>query len=322
MSIRIGFVGTGGIAGMHLNILPNIDGAELVAFSDLILERAQAVAERHGGRAYDDYHVMLDKEELDAVYVCLPPFAHGDAEISVIDKGINLFVEKPQALDNITAQDIANRIEDRGVTTAGGYNWRYLDITERAKNLLVGVQPSLGLGYWIGNTPGAPWWRKKSESGGQIVEQTTHVYDCARYLMGEVVSVYASGAKTGLMHDIPDYDVEDASTASLTFESGAVATILSSCVAEQGYGTGLHIISRGMTIKIEGNKLAVEREGETVRYTGKNNPYQTENETFIKAIKTGDPSIVKSNYSDGIKSLAVTLAANQSIETGKVVELT
>ena len=170
-----------------------------------------------------------------------------------------------------------------------GYNWRYLDITERARELLSTVQVALAFGYWIGNTPGSPWWRVKAKSGGQIVEQTTHVYDCARYLMGDIVSVYAAGNR-GLMQDLPDYDVEDASTVSLTFDNGAVATILSSCVAEQGYGTGLQVITRGMTVKIEGGNLVVEKEDETVGYVGRNNPYQLENELFLQADGFSSPS--------------------------------
>lgn len=320
MGVRIGFIGTGGIAGMHLSLLPDIERAELVAFSDLLIERAQAAADKCGGRAYADYREMLDSEQLDAVYVCLPPFAHGDPESAVLERNLHLFVEKPQALDMGIARDIAARVEESGILSCVGYNWRYLDVTEKARELLSGIRPALALGYWIGNTPGSPWWRVKSKSGGQIVEQTTHVYDCARYLMGDVVSVYAAG-NTGLMQDLPNYDVEDASTVSLTFESGAVATILSSCVAEQGYGTGLQVIARGITVKIEGRSLVVERENETVKYPGRNNPYQLENELFLQAIEEGNPSLIRSAYGDVVNSLAVTLAANESMETGQVVHL-
>ena len=320
MGVRIGFIGTGGIAGMHLGLLPEIERAELVAYADIMIERAQAAADRCGGRPYGDYREMLDREQLDAVYVCLPPFAHGDPEFAVLERNLHLFVEKPQALDVDTARDIAAKVEESGVLSCVGYNWRYLDTTQRARELLSGVRPALALGYWIGNTPGSPWWRVKSKSGGQIVEQTTHVYDCARYLMGEVVSVYAAGTK-GLMEDLPNYDVEDASTVSLTFESGAVATILSSCVAEQGYGTALEVIARGLTVKIAGGNLEIVREDETVRYPGRNNPYKLENELFLQAIEDGNPSLIRSAYGDVVNSLAVTLAANESMETGEVVRL-
>ena len=61
MGVRIGFIGTGGIAGMHLGLLPDIERAELVAYADIQIERAQAAADRCGGRAYGDYREMLDR---------------------------------------------------------------------------------------------------------------------------------------------------------------------------------------------------------------------------------------------------------------------
>jgi predicted dehydrogenase len=185
MAVRIGFIGTGGIANHHLNLLPNIERANLVAFSDVVEEKAQAAAARFNGTAYSDYRQMLEAEELDAVYVCLPPFAHGDPEMAVIEHNLHLFVEKPLSTDLSVAQNISEAIDRAGIIACVGYNWRHQDTTDQALELLKGKRPALGIGYWIGGTPGVGWWRVKAQSGGQIVEQTTHVFDTARYLMGE-----------------------------------------------------------------------------------------------------------------------------------------
>lgn len=319
MAVRIGFIGTGGIANHHLNILPQIERAQLVAFTDAIPERAQAAAARFNGRAYTDYRQMLDNEQLDAVYICLPPFAHGDPERAVIEHRCPLFVEKPLSTDLAVAQDIAGRIEQAGLISCVGYNWRYLDLTDRAKEALAGRRPALGIGYWIGGTPGVAWWRVKAQSGGQTVEQTTHIFDIARYLMGEVTTVYGAASR-GLVTDLPGYDVEDASAVSLTFANGAVATILSSCVADQGYGAELHVIARGLTVKIRGD-LTIEESGKTTTYRQAINPYKRESELFLEAVETGNPSAIRSPYHEGVKTLAVTLAANESFERGAVVRL-
>lgn len=170
MAVRIGFIGAGGIANHHFNQLPGIARAKLVAFSDVVEDRAKAAATRFGGRAYTDYRQMLDKEELDAVYVCLPPFAHGDPEHAVIDRGLALFVEKPLSTDLDVARKIADSIAEKSLITCVGYNWRYMDSTDRAKEILAGRRPALAIGYWIGGTPGVPWWRVKAQSGGQAVE--------------------------------------------------------------------------------------------------------------------------------------------------------
>lgn len=318
MSVRIGFIGTGGIANMHLNLLPNIERAELVAFSDVAIEKAQAAAARYHGKAYADYHEMLDQEALDAVYICLPPFAHGAPERAVIEKKLPMFVEKPLSTDLTIAQETADLIRKNDLISCVGYNWRYLNIADAAQKHLFGLRPSLAIGYWIGGAPGVAWWRTRAGSGGQIVEQTTHVFDFARYLMGEVSSVYAVGS-TGLIDDMPNFDVEDGSTVSLTFKSGAVATILSSCVANQGYGTGIHIITRGKNVKIEGDLLIVEEQNKKMTFKNDNNPYQRESELFLEAIETGDKTAIRSPYEDSIKSLEITLAANRSLDSGEVV---
>src|SRR5438105_2869514 len=96
--VRLGFLGTGGIAGHHLKQLQEVPGAEIVALCDVVAERAEARAQEFGGRAYRDYRQMLEREELDALYVCVPPFAHDDAEVQAARRGIHLFVEKPVTL--------------------------------------------------------------------------------------------------------------------------------------------------------------------------------------------------------------------------------
>ena len=65
----------------------------------------------------------------------------------------------------------------------------------------------------------------------------------------------------------------------------------------------------------------VVREDETIKYPGRNNPYQLENELFLQAVEEGNPSLIRSAYGDVVDSLAVTLAANESMETGEVVRL-
>ena len=82
MAVRIGFIGTGGIAQSHLQTLGGNSDAQLVAYCDLDLERAQKAAEEYGGNAYRDFEKMLDGEELDALVICTPPFAHGDIELA------------------------------------------------------------------------------------------------------------------------------------------------------------------------------------------------------------------------------------------------
>ncbi len=75
--LKVACVGTGFIAGRHLEALSTFPDVEVVAVADAVRERAEEVAGRYGTRAYDDGMALLEKEDLDAVWICVPPFAHG-----------------------------------------------------------------------------------------------------------------------------------------------------------------------------------------------------------------------------------------------------
>ena len=139
--VRIGFIGAGLIANRHLGDLLGFHDVRVVAVADLEPERAAGLAERCGGTAYAEFEEMLDREHLDGVYICVPPFAHGQPEAAVLDRGLPFFVEKPLGADLATAETIAARVAAESIVTATGYHWRYLDITERAQALLAEKRP-------------------------------------------------------------------------------------------------------------------------------------------------------------------------------------
>ena len=93
-TVRVGFVGTGGIATeLHMKQLVDVPGVEFAAMTDARPERAKAAADQFGGKVYADRYELLEKAEIDALYICLPPSAHTDAEIIAAGKGIHLYVE-------------------------------------------------------------------------------------------------------------------------------------------------------------------------------------------------------------------------------------
>ena len=189
---RVGFTGAGFIASRHLGNLLGFDDVAVVAVADPQLDRAREAAARVGGRAYADWADLLDREQLDALYICVPPAVHGAPELAAAERELPFFVEKPIAADLETAETIAREVSARRLVTAVGYHWRYLDTTERARELLSANPARLALGYWLDVTPPPTWWVREAQSGGQLVEQTTHLFDLARLLMGEVTRLYAA----------------------------------------------------------------------------------------------------------------------------------
>jgi predicted dehydrogenase len=133
---RIGVVGAGVIARRHVRTLAAFDDLDVAAVADMQVDRAEALAGTVGATSYGDVRQMLDGERLDAVYVCVPPFAHGEVELEVVERDLPLFVEKPLAADLDTAVRVARRVQDKGLVTGVGYHWRWLDTVERAQELL------------------------------------------------------------------------------------------------------------------------------------------------------------------------------------------
>ena len=221
--IRVAVIGAGGIAGRHIANLAWFPGVRLVGVADPLIEAAEGQARRVAGtRAFADWREMLDKVPADALLICVPPFAHGEPELGAVERGLPFFVEKPIATDLPTAERIGRAVAESGLVTAVGYHWRYLDIVERAAELLAEKPAHLAMGYWWDATPPRDWWVRQATSGGQIVEQTTHIFDLARHLLGEarVVSTVVRHVP-GRERAFPDADVADASVVSVVFDSGA-----------------------------------------------------------------------------------------------------
>jgi myo-inositol 2-dehydrogenase/D-chiro-inositol 1-dehydrogenase len=320
-TVRVGFVGTGGIAQTHLEALSRIEGAQLVAFCDVDAARAESAAARFGGRAYTDYAQMLREEPLDALYVCVPPHAHGDVEQLAAERGIHLFVEKPVARTLECARAVDAAIQKAGILSAVGYHFRYYGATERARERLQGLPIGMAIGYWHGGMPGVPWWRQHALSGGQLVEQTTHIVDLARYLVGEIVEVFAYLAHGVAPLPYPDSDVSEAGVIAMRFANGAVGTITNTCMLNPPGEVALKIYTPDRILEVSWGKLVETEANRREEYSSRDNPYLNEDRAFIEAIRTGDASLIRSTYSDGVRTLAVTLAADESARTGKPVSV-
>ncbi|GGH10921.1 hypothetical protein GCM10007036_07720 [Alsobacter metallidurans] len=308
--LSIGFIGAGGIAGRHVANLQGFDNVEIVGLADPAAERAAEMANRTGARAYADHRAMLDSERLDACYVCLPPFAHGAPERDLIDRRIPFFVEKPLSADEATAEDIAARVAEAGLVTGVGYHWRYLDIVEAAQERLAKTPARLVSGYWLDSTPPPAWWSRQDQSGGQMVEQTTHIFDLARLLVGPVEEVVAMGGRTPRA-DHPDCDVDEASTAALRFASGAVGSVASTCLLRWPHRIGLHLFGDGLALELTEFELMVDvGAGRPVR-GAQGDPFVREDRDFVDAV-TGRPNRIRTPYAEALETHRLATAAARS----------
>jgi myo-inositol 2-dehydrogenase / D-chiro-inositol 1-dehydrogenase len=319
--LRVGCVGTGFIAGEHLRALAGFDDVAVVAVADTVPERAQQTADRYGGRAYGDGLALLDSEDLDAVWLCVPPFAHGALEAAAVDRGVPFFVEKPLALDLPIAQEAADQIAASGLTTAVGYHWRHLEVVQRAAELLARTPAQLVTGYWLDKTPGVSWWPQRAYSGSQVIEQTTHIFDLARALAGEVVSVAAAELAA------PDGagDVPAAASALLRFASGAVGSISSARVLGWRHCVALHVVADGLVVEIAERGLTdhelrvVTADGEEV-LRSEENPIVAEDREFLDVL-LGRVAQARVPYAEALRTHALACAADRAAREGTQVDL-
>ena len=316
---RLGFIGVGGIANRHIGVLEQFEDVAFVAFADPAEERAGAAAERFGACAYADFNEMLAKEQLDALYICVPPFAHGAPEQAAIGRSLPFFVEKPVAIDLALAERIAGAVAEAGILTGVGYHWRCLDTLDEAKALLADTPAQFLSGYWLDATPPPRWWWTQAQSGGQMNEQTTHLIDLARYLVGEVTQVFGLASHLP-RRDFPELDVPTASTASLKFASGAIANIGSTCLLRWNHRVGLHIFADGLAMELTDRDIMVDvGRGRPIRGAGVD-PVWREDRDFIDAVR-GRENRIRCSYAEALQTLRVTDAIRRSVETGQAVDL-
>ncbi len=319
--LRVGFVGTGGIVARHIKALQEIENVEIVGISGRSVEKAQAVASKAGlaAQVFDDYHKMFEQTELDAVYICLIPSTHGELELAALERGLALFVEKPLSADSDTAEEIARAIAAKGAVTSVGYQWRYMNTTESAQQLAAKHPTQMALGYWLDSMPSVPWWSKQDQSGGQVVEQTTHLFDLARLLVGEVKQVYALGRNFGPPES--GIDVDRVSTVTLEFASGAIGTISSTSLLKGRFRGGLELFSPGLSLGLYHEQLLIDEGSGNSRVEPVTvDPFVRENRDFLEAVAGGQHNI-RCDYAEALRTHRVTQAAARSVREHRPVEI-
>jgi predicted dehydrogenase len=311
---RVGIIGAGWIAGVHLRVLSGFDDVQVVGIASRNPDSAGRLAESAGARVYPDYRSMLDAAALDAVFVCLPPYAAVEPALAVVDRGIALFAEKPLGLDEEWPARIAKAIHGKGVVSCVGYQWRYLEVVDRARELLESHPPQLVVGSWLGETPGAEWWIRKDRSGGQILEQATHIFDLARYLAGEMEPTAAAGRRVP-RPDYPNSDILDVTETSVRFASGAIGSFSTTSLLAGPHRVELDMVSDGLALTLEvlNARLVVRLGTETTTLAPPSEfdtPYELQNRAFIDAVQ-GKPNRIRSSYADALLTHDLTLSASR-----------
>ncbi|MFI1194355.1 Gfo/Idh/MocA family protein [Micromonospora sp. NPDC020750] len=315
---RVGLVGAGGVAQRHARVLGGFEDVEILGVTDVTRSAAAELADAHGAATFADVDELLAAGP-DAVYVCVPPFAHGPVEEAIVAAGVPMFVEKPVSVDLDTAERIADLVARRGLLTGVGHHWRYLHVVDEARELLAGRPVRMVSGAWLDKVPPVDWWARRDRSGGPVVEQAAHVLDLMRALVGEVAEVTAYG--DGTPPPVDGADIDSVTTAALRFADGAVGTLAASCVLGWKHRAGLEILADGLALSLAEDGLTIrDADGERHLPADPDGARTAVDRAFVDAVRgVGDD--VRVPYAEALGTQRLALAVAESAATGRPVAL-
>jgi predicted dehydrogenase len=313
---RIGLIGAGNVGRRHAQVLSTFPDVHLAGIADVDPRAAGALAQEVGCRPFRNTSELLSAG-LDAMYVCVPPFAHGPPETAVLSAGLPLFVEKPLAATAAAAERVGAEVAAAGVLTAVGHHWRYLEVVERARRLLDGRAVRLVSGAWLDKVPPVGWWPVRDRSGGPVIEQAAHVLDLARLFAGEVAEVFAMGDRRP--PPVPGADVDGVTTATLRFRSGALGTLSTTCLLGWKQRAGLEVVAEGLWLSVGEDGLAIRDGADPVEELIPADPAAARvavDRAFVDAVR-GVENDVRVPYAEALRTHRLACALASSAVTGQ-----
>lgn len=348
---KIGIIGTGNIADLHIKGYLNNPQVELYAFCDIVKNRVQEKAKLYNVKhIFTDYKKMLELPELDAVSVCTWNEQHAPCTIAALNAGKNVLCEKPTSISVKEAMDMKKAADNNGKLLMIGFVRRYGNDCKILKGFI--DKDFLGELYYakatylrkIGN-PGGWFGNKALSGGGPMIDLGVHVIDFVKYVMGnpKAVSVYGAafnklgnrnnikGKKTYKASSAGDNDicdVEDLAVATIRFDNGAVLHVETSF--------SLHIKEGEGKIELFGTKGGAKLNPELELYTEINDYmaditldadtalsfdglFQAEIDHFVACLK-GEAKC-KSPAEDGVEIMKILDAVYKSAKSGHEVIL-
>jgi predicted dehydrogenase len=223
--LKIGIVGAGGIArGIHLPALAGIPGAELRALCDYVPGRAEEAAKPyHVPGIHLSYHDMLGREDLDAVFVLVPPDGLFRVAADCLLAGKHVFMEKPMGITRFQAASLKDLAETQKRVLHVGFNRRFIPLVrEITKEFLKRAPLTHVEGRFYKNSSSSFY----GGCAGSFVCDVIHVIDLVRHLAagGEGKRSALRDAAT-LERIDPKSRIPDAWYSAMTFENGVTAAV-------------------------------------------------------------------------------------------------
>lgn len=196
--LTVGLIGCGGMGSMHANCyLALKDKVKLVAIADLDKSKAETYAAQAGAKVYETGKELLENEKVDFVDICLPTFLHTEHALIAMEKGFDVFMEKPVCLNEEEAKALTEMQKKTGAKVQIGQVLRFWDQYVWLKEAVAsGKFGKVKSGYFfrISENPRWSWnnWFNNPEQSGTVaLDLHIHDVDIIRYILGDADDVSA-----------------------------------------------------------------------------------------------------------------------------------
>jgi len=204
--MKVGIIGCGWISETHMAIFRKLEDVEVVAVSDIVLEKAKKFADKWGiKRFFVDYKDLLELEELYFVDICTPVWTHASIAIDTAKSGHNILLEKPMALTSKECEKMIDASKKHGVSLCVNHHNLFYPSIRKAKALvnsgyfdLQSFEVSFHKNLY---TERLPAWAYKPEYGGLLWEVGTHPTYISLFFLPNIKNVYAVGKKSNRVYD-------------------------------------------------------------------------------------------------------------------------
>lgn len=350
--LKVGIIGVGSISNEHIQAYLKNENVILEAFCDIDTENLKKMGEQYGvTKLYSSKEEMLQKEDLDAVSVCVWNASHAECTIAALNAGVNVLCEKPMATSLEEAKAMIEAAKKSGKLLMNGFVRRFGNDTKILQDFC--KSGFFGDIYFAkaeffrrhGN-PGGWFGERERSGGGPLIDLGVHVLDMIHYLCGQpkAVSVYGStfdklAENRKLLTDKTDYssvsksdddifDVEDLAMATIRFEDGLLISIYASY--------NLNIKDDVTKVELFGSKGGAKIDPEIELYTDMNGYltdinfksetaldmnglFQNEINNFVNAVLGKEVCLAPAE--DGYEILRILTAVYESAASGHEIIL-
>ncbi|MGA8355176.1 MAG: Gfo/Idh/MocA family oxidoreductase [Solirubrobacteraceae bacterium] len=255
--IPLAVVGLGHLGRFHAeNLATRVPGAELVRVMDVDESLASDLGGELGVAWSTDYASVLEDERAVGVVIVTPTSMHAQMIEQAAAAGKHVFTEKPLSLDLASSLGAIEAARRAGVCLQVGFHRRFdPDYLAAAQRLRAG---ELGMAHFFRSTqrdvhpPSST--RYLATDGDFFMDALIHDFDCARWMMGEIVEVCVCGTSIGSPIFGAAGDVDNA-IVTLRFASGAIGVVDGSRAAGYGYEAGIELLGANATLRISSNRL-------------------------------------------------------------------